>query len=71
MTSLLPLMARVWVTGFFEGDMLVLDPATGKTKRFPVNGGKPGGDVRALKFAADGGLLGGFGRHENLWFGLM
>jgi virginiamycin B lyase len=47
---------RVWVTGFFEGDMLVLDPATGKTKRFPVNGGKPGGDVRALKFAADGGL---------------
>lgn len=47
---------RVWVTGFFEGDMLVLDPATGKTQRFPVNGGKPGGDVRALKFAADGGL---------------
>lgn len=47
---------RVWVTGFFEGDMLALDPATGKTQRFPVNGGKPGGDVRALKFAADGGL---------------
>lgn len=47
---------RVWVTGFFEGDMLALDPATGKTERFSVNGGNPGGDVRALKFAADGSL---------------
>lgn len=47
---------RIWVTGFFEGDMLVLDPATGSTRRYPVNGGKPGGDVRALKFAPDGAL---------------
>lgn len=47
---------RIWVTGFFEGDMLVLDPATGNTRRYPVNGGKPGGDVRALKFAPDGAL---------------
>ena len=47
---------RIWVTGFFEGDMLVLDPATGKSRRYPVNGGMPGGDVRALKFAPDGAL---------------
>lgn len=47
---------RVWTTGFFNGDVQVLDPATGAMRSYPVNGGKKGGNVRALKFANDGKL---------------
>ena len=57
---------RIWTTGMFNGEMVVLDPATGATRRYPVNGGKPGGDVRALKFAPDGKLWIVLGANKSL-----
>ena len=57
---------RIWVTGMFNGEMVVLDPATGATKTYPVNGGKKGGDVRALKFAPDGKLWVVLGETKSL-----
>ena len=48
---------KIWTTGFFDGDLKVLDPATGKNRLYNINGGKTGGNVRALKFAPDGKTL--------------
>jgi virginiamycin B lyase len=57
---------KIWTTGFFDGDLKVLDPETGATRSYPVNGGKPGGDVRALKFARDGKLWAVLGATQSL-----